>query len=121
MNRILNTKADQDSDNKAPARPLVRNGAGMREASIESVLVREAKRLGGVALKLVCPGAAGIPDRLVLGPGGRVAFVELKAPGRLPTLLQSYRIEQLRALGFRAEIVDSAGAARRIAREVCGR
>ena len=93
----------------------------MKESVIESVLVRETRRCGGVALKMVCPGMAGIPDRLVLGPGGRIAFVELKAPGKRPTLLQSYRIEQLRALGFRAEVVDSTEVARRIARGVCGR
>ena len=92
-----------------------------RESTIESVLVREAKRLGGMALKLVCPGTAGIPDRLVLGPGGHIAFVELKAPGRVPSLLQEYRAARLRQLGFRVETVDSVEDARRIAREVCGR
>lgn len=92
----------------------------MRESAVEAALAREAKRHGGWALKLVCPGAAGVPDRLLLGPGGRVAFVELKAPGRKPTRLQSFRLEQLRDLGFRVEVVDSRSDAARIAREVCG-
>jgi hypothetical protein len=121
MNRNSNPVAGRYPELTTSTPPPVRSGAIVRESVIESLLVRETKRLGGMALKLVCPGMAGIPDRLVLGPGGRIAFVELKAPGRRPTLLQEYRATQLRGLGFRVEVVDSTVAARRIAREVCRR
>ena len=36
------------------------------------------RKKGGVALKFVSPGTPGVPDRIVIMPGSRVAFVELK-------------------------------------------
>ena len=50
------------------------------EKEIEKSLGRMVGRHGGMCLKWVCPGWAGIPDRIVLLPGGRVVFVELKRP-----------------------------------------
>ena len=52
----------------------------MRESKIEGYLRTEIKKLGGVALKFTSPGRRGVPDRIVIMPGGRVYFVELKAP-----------------------------------------
>lgn len=54
----------------------------LRECVIEKALVKEAKSRGGMAVKFVSPGFDGVPDRLVLLPGGKCAFVELKAPGK---------------------------------------
>ena len=92
----------------------------MRESMIEKVLVLTANVHGGRAVKLVSPGTAGIPDRLLLGSGGRLAFVEVKAPGKKPRALQAFRAEQLRSMGFQVETIDSTEAARRIAVEICG-
>ncbi len=79
----------------------------MREKEIERKLVRAVRRNGGLALKFVSPGFNGVPDRLLLFMGGKVAFCELKAPGQRPRPLQLRRIAQLRALGFRVYVVDS--------------
>ncbi len=72
-----------------------------------SRLVRAVKQSGGMALKFVSPGMAGVPDRLVLFPGGKISFVEMKAPGEKPRPLQRLRHEQLRDLGFRVYVIDS--------------
>ena len=78
----------------------------MEEKRIEQKLVKMTSQSGGVALKFVSPGCAGVPDRLVLMPGGKAAFVEVKAPGRKPRPLQIRRISQLRRLGFQVLVLD---------------
>lgn len=78
----------------------------MRESAIERRLVTEAIKRGGFAPKFVSPGLDGVPDRLLLFPGGKLAFVEVKAPGKKPRPLQRRRIEQLTALGFRVYVLD---------------
>lgn len=78
----------------------------MREKTIEQHLVKAVKNTGGIAPKLVSPGFDGMPDRLVLLPGGRIGFVEVKAPGREPRPLQVARHELLRRLGFKVYVLD---------------
>lgn len=50
------------------------------EKEIEEKLTKAVKRRGGLCLKWVCPGWAGVPDRILLLPRGRVYFVETKRP-----------------------------------------
>lgn len=76
----------------------------MLEKQIERKLTEEVKKLNGMCLKQT--SLAGIPDRLVLMPGGKMAFVELKAPGEMPRKLQQVRIKQLRKMGFMCFVVD---------------
>lgn len=78
-----------------------------REKAIEAYLRDEVKKLGGTAYKFVSPGNAGVPDRLVLLPGGKIEFVELKAPGKEPTALQKAQATKLRALGFKVHVISS--------------
>lgn len=78
----------------------------MRERDLERYTTMFIKSHGGLALKFISPGYAGVPDRLVLMPGGKMCFMELKAPGRKTRPLQVRRIEQLRALGFKVYVVD---------------
>ncbi|MBR3178400.1 MAG: VRR-NUC domain-containing protein [Clostridia bacterium] len=78
----------------------------MREKTIEQYLVRKTREKGGQALKFVSPGTAGVPDRLILFPIARVAFVELKAPGEKMRPLQVRRKAQLERLGFRVYCID---------------
>ena len=80
----------------------------MREKTIEQKLVNTIKNMGGISPKFVSPGFDGMPDRLVLLPGGRLAFVEVKSPGKEPRPLQKARHRLLRQLGFRVFILDSA-------------
>lgn len=78
----------------------------MRESDLEKFTRLYIKLHGGLALKFISPGHAGVSDRLVLMPGGKMCFMELKAPGRKPRPLQVRRIKQLRALGFKVFVVD---------------
>ncbi len=78
----------------------------MREKDVEQRLFKAVRHSGGLALKFVSPGFNGVPDRLLLFPGGRLVFCEVKAPGEKPRPLQVHRMEQLRALGFRVYVVD---------------
>lgn len=77
------------------------------EKTIELYLTTKVRIAKGRAYKFVSPGNAGVPDRLVLLPGGRVVFVELKAPGKKPTELQQAQINKIRALGFKVVVIDS--------------
>lgn len=79
----------------------------MREKFIEQHLVKAAKNSGGIAPKLVSPGFDGMPDRLVLLPGGKIGFVEVKAPGKEPRPLQVARHGLLRRLGFKVYVLDA--------------
>lgn len=78
----------------------------MREKTIEIKLTNTVKSMGGIALKLISPGFDGVPDRLVLLPHGKLAFVELKAPGKLLRPLQEKRKRQLEALGYLVFCID---------------
>ncbi len=63
----------------------------MREKTIEQHLVKAVKTAAASHRKLVSPGFDGMPDRLVLLPGGKIGFVEVKAPGKEPRPLQVAR------------------------------
>ena len=92
----------------------------MRESTIESRLREEAKKRGGMAIKFVSPGLNGVPDRLVLMPYGRVAFIELKAPGKIPRASQQKRKRQLERLGFRVYVVDGVDQIGGVLNEIQG-
>lgn len=79
----------------------------MSEKDIERQLVVMVKRAGGIAPKFVSPGFDGVPDRIVLMPGGRIGFVEVKAPGKKPRKLQIRRHVLLRHLGFPVFVLDN--------------
>ncbi len=78
----------------------------MREKLLEQKLVKAVKAAGGIAPKFISPGLAGMPDRLVLLPEGKMAFVEVKRPGMKPRPLQIKRHRMLRQLGFKVYVLD---------------
>jgi len=90
----------------------------MREKEIERSLVKAVKQSGGICPKFVSPGMDGMPDRLVLLPKGRMAFVEVKAPGQKPRPLQVARHKQLTRMGFRVFVLDDKSQIARIMEEV---
>jgi VRR-NUC domain. len=69
-------------------------------------------------LKFVPPGFAGVPDRLLLLPGGKMAFAEVKRQGEKPRPLQLRRHETLRRLGFMVFVVDDEVQIGGIIREI---
>ncbi|EHG24925.1 MULTISPECIES: PDDEXK family nuclease [Selenomonas] len=92
----------------------------MREKVIEHALVMATRSKGGIAPKFTSPGFAGMPDRLVLLPHGRMGFVELKAPGRKPRPLQLARHRLLRRLGFKVHVIDEINQIDKVLTEIGG-
>ena len=71
------------------------------EKEIEKKLKDMVQQHGGLCLKWVCPGWSGVPDRIILLPGGYVIFAEVKRPkGGTLSELQKYWGKKLKALGF---------------------
>ena len=77
------------------------------EKVLEKYLVAEVKSLGGWAVKLLSGLVTGLPDRLIILPGGVVAFGEVKTTGKKATPRQLIVHKKLRQLGFRVEVLDS--------------
>lgn len=80
----------------------------MKEKQIEEKLRKAVKAKGGLCLKFVSPSYDGVPDRIILLPGGKMAFAETKAPGKTMRPLQKRRKRQLEALGFLVFCMDNA-------------
>ena len=78
----------------------------MLEKELENKFVRAVKAAGGKAYKFTSPGTDGVPDRLVVLPGGYIGFVELKQRGKKPTKLQELQIKRLCELGCRVFVLD---------------
>ena len=89
------------------------------ESRTEQALVRTVKARGGIAYKFVSPGVNGVPDRLVLLPHGKIAFVELKAKGKKMRPLQLKRKQQLEALGFLVYCIDRKEQIGEVLDEIC--
>ena len=91
----------------------------MRENEIERHLRVSVKKMGGMAVKFTSPGLDGVPDRIVLLLGRKIAFVELKAPGKKPRPLQVKRMRQLMSLGFPVYVVDRIEQIGGVLDEIC--
>lgn len=77
----------------------------MLESQIERKLVQGVKMLGGVAYKFVSPGNTGVPDRLIVLPGGHVCFVELKTDEGQLSNIQKAQIDRLKNLHADVRVV----------------
>jgi len=92
----------------------------MRESYIETKLVKEVKKRGGICPKWVSPSLDGVPDRLVFLPGGCFGLVETKAPGKKARPLQASRHKLFRKLGFKVYVLDCVEEIERILDEIGG-
>ncbi len=90
------------------------------EKHIEQKLIKKVKDKGGLALKLVSPSLDGLPDRLLLLSKGKIAFAELKAPGKKLRPLQEKRKRQLEELGFLVFVIDNANGIDAVIEKVIG-
>lgn len=77
------------------------------EKKLESALGAAVKRAGGLSLKLWPISFSGLPDRMVLLPGGRIKFVEVKGPGKALKPRQKIVADKLTALGFEVYKLDN--------------
>lgn len=86
------------------------------EKSIENVLRKAVEDEGGVCLKWTCPGHRGVPDRMILFPGGIIAFVELKRPGAKVKAggLQEWWRMKILSFGFPCYEISTAGDAQHL-------
>lgn len=82
------------------------------EKDVEAALVRRVKALGGLCEKFTSPGRRSVPDRIITLPGGKIVFVECKAPGKKPTIKQYMDHEMRRALGCEVLVIDNIEDAR---------
>lgn len=90
----------------------------MRESELEKRFCQLVKQAGGKAYKFVSPGNAGVPDRIVVLPGARIGFVELKRQGGQLRELQRFKRAELENLGCYTAVVDSEERAAEIISEI---
>lgn len=77
----------------------------MLEKDIERKLCDGVRALGGYAYKFTSPGNVGVPDRMVIMPGGRVQYVELKGEAGKLSKMQDFQIRRLKRLGCKVVVV----------------
>ena len=89
------------------------------EKEIEAAAKRYAEKCGVLFWKFTSPGRVGVPDRILIGPFGRIAFVEFKRQGKRPTDLQRFILKTLSERGVIATYVDSLDGAKKVIDELC--
>ena len=78
----------------------------MQEKTLERKLREAVKKLGGRALKFSSPYYTGMPDRLILLPGGKVCFAEIKTTGKKLNDRQEAVLADLQKMGFLVTVID---------------
>lgn len=91
----------------------------MRESAVERRLTEMLRKRGALCLKFVSPGNPGVPDRIVLLPGGRVIFAELKVQDGRTGALQERQIARMRGLGADVRVLKGVEQVRGFVEEVC--
>ena len=91
----------------------------LSESQLEENLCKKIKKLGGMALKFMSPGRAGVPDRIILMPGGKIYFVEMKSSNGPVNPIQEYIFEKFEELGFKVHILNSEQTIENFLKKVC--
>ncbi len=78
------------------------------ESDLERQLYIGVNALGGIPYKWTSPGRRGVPDRILMFPGRRVYFVEMKAPGEVPDPSQRREHDRIMLMGHTVRVLDSA-------------
>ena len=90
----------------------------IKERDVERYFKAQLEKRGALVFKFVSPGQTGVPDRVVLLPGGRVVFAEMKAPGEKPRPLQRAVFARMARAGHPVYIIDSREAVKEFMEEV---
>lgn len=93
---------------------------GALEKEVEKKLTQGIKKLGGRAYKWVSPGNRGVPDRIVVLPGGRIIFIELKKDTGELTGLQKIQSRVLSQLGCDVRALYGEDMVRAFLEEMAG-
>lgn len=78
----------------------------MLERDIKKYLVTRCKELGIYHRKFTSPGCVSVPD-WILANNGKCIYLELKAPGKLPTAAQQRELKRLNDAGMYATHASS--------------
>lgn len=84
-----------------------------RERDVEAYLSEHVRRLGGLSYKLA-PTTAGLPDRLLVLPGGRIMLAEVKRPGEKLRRVQEEIRRRLGARGVTVLVIDNKDDVRKL-------
>lgn len=90
----------------------------MKESAIEASLRQKVKSKDGLYYKFTSVGNAGVPDRIVIMPGGRVIFIELKDRGGMIGRLQQYQMDRIRERGCEVYVLRGIEDVNKFATEV---
>jgi len=75
------------------------------ERELEERCTGYAREKGLVSVKLENVGMAGIPDRLIIGQGGKTLFIEFKTPNKSGRLSEEQKF-WLKYLGGAGHVID---------------
>lgn len=78
-----------------------------REKDIERKIGDFAKKHSCLYLKFTSPARRAVPDRMIITPQGVIGFLEVKAAGKEPTILQTNEIRKLRSMKCDADWCDN--------------
>ena len=84
----------------------------MTEKQVETALRAHCTKRGVICWKFTSPGTRGVPDRLLIGKGGTMGFIEVKRPGKKPTVVQKQLLKRLDERGIWATFCDSLESAK---------